>query len=182
MASARKNHNAIWSLKDEDGLVVEKDQALKDLGVRHFHSIFKDDNLTTISAQLNVIKLYPSFFSPEAWSNFNSKVTLMEIERALKSFKKDKSPGRDGFPVDFFLAFFDLLGDELVLLVEEARMTRLVLPSLNSNFITLIPKKDNPSTFADFRPISLCNLIYKLIAKIAASSLKPLLDCFISAQ
>ena len=161
---------------------VENDQALKDLGVRNFHRIFKDDNLTTISAQLNFIKLYPAFFSPEARSNFSSKVTILEIERALKSFKKDKSPGPDGFPVEFFLAFFDLLGDELVLLVEEARLTGSVLPSLNSTFITLIPKKDNPATFADFHPISLCNIIYKLIAKVAASHLKPLLNCFISAQ
>ena len=67
-------------------------------------------------------------------------------------------------------------------LVEDSHLSGRVLPSLNSNFITLIPKKDKPSTFADFRPISLCNLIYKLIAKVAAQRLKPFLDNFISPQ
>ena len=119
VAYARKNHNAIWGLEDEEGTVVERDQDLKDLGVRHFKRIFSDDHLTTISAQLNLIRLYPSYFSPEERSTFTSKVTLLEIERALKSFKKDKSPGPDGFPVEFFLAFFDLLGDDLMNLVEE---------------------------------------------------------------
>ena len=110
-------------------------------------------------------------------------MTLLEVEKALKTLKKDKSPRPDGFPVEFFLAFFDLLGAELVLLVEEARLTGSVWPSLNSTFIILIPKKYNPETFADFSPIfSLCNLIYKLIAKVAASRLKPILDRFISAQ
>ena len=104
----------------------------------------------------------------------------MEVERALKSFKKDKSPGRDGFPVEFFLAFFYLLRDELVNLVEDSQQSGRVLPSLNSTFIALIPKKEKPLSFADFRPISPCNLIYKLIAKVTAQRLKPFLNKFIT--
>ena len=57
-----------------------------------------------------------------------------------------------------------------------------VATALNSTFIALIPKVDNPSCFGDFRPISLCNLCYKLIAKVAASRLKPFLDSSISPQ
>ena len=86
--------------------MVESDQDLKYLGVRHFKRIFSDDNLTTISTQLNLIRLYPSYFSSKERTTFTSKVTLMEIESDLKSFKKDKSLGPDGFPVEFFLAFF----------------------------------------------------------------------------
>ena len=55
MASARKNQNAIWGLEDEAGIMVEHDQGLKDLGVRHFKQIFCDDNKTSIEAQLKVI-------------------------------------------------------------------------------------------------------------------------------
>ena len=104
------------------------------------------------------------------------------MESALKSFKKEKAPGPDGFPVEFFLAFFDLLGEELVELVEDARISGRVLPSLNSTFITLVPKSDKPTTFTNFCPISLCNLIYKLIAKVAALRIKPFLDHFITPQ
>ena len=46
------------------------------------------------------------------------------------------------------------MGEELVELVEDAHISGRVLPSLNSNFITLVPKTDKPSTFADFHPIS----------------------------
>ena len=55
-------------------------------------------------------------------------------------------------------------------------------PSMNSTFIALIPKKEIPISFADFCPISLCNLVYKLISKVAALRLKPFLDKFISPQ
>ena len=42
----------------------------------------------------------------------------MEVEAVLKGFKKDKSSGPDGWPVEFFLAFFELVGEDLVLAVE----------------------------------------------------------------
>ena len=132
-------------------------------------NIFSDNNLTNISSQMKVTSLFPSYFSLEDRSAFTTKVTLHEVERALKSFKKDKSLGPDGFLVEFFLAFFDLLGEELVNLVEDSRLAGRVLHSLNSTFIDLIPKSDKPTTFADFRPISLCNLIYKLIAKVVVT-------------
>ena len=82
--------------------------------------------------------------------------------------------------MEFFLAFFDLLGNDLVNLVEESRQEGRVIPSLNSTFIALIPKKDKPLSFADLRHVSLCNLVNKLISKVAAQRLKPFLDKFIS--
>ena len=113
---------------------------------------------------------------------FTSSVTILEVERALKLFKRDKAPGPDGWPIEFYLTFFDLLGPLLVNLVETSRISGRVTPALNSTFLALIPKVDLPVSFADFRSISLCNLCYKLISKIAAMRLKPFLDASISPQ
>jgi hypothetical protein len=52
-------------------------------------------------------------------------------------------------------------------------------PGMNATFSTLIPKKDYSETFADFRPISLCNCIYKFIEKVIAATLNPLLSEYI---
>jgi hypothetical protein len=52
--------------------------------------------------------------------------------------------------------------------------------STNSSFLALIPKESNPSSFARFRPISLCNVSYKIISKIIANKIKPLLPKLIS--
>ena len=84
--------------------------------------------------------------------------------------------------MEFYLHFFDLLGPSLVHLVETSRSCGIVTTALNSTFIALIPKVDCPTYFGDFRPISLCNLCYKLIAKVAATRLKPYLDSHISPQ
>ena len=54
--------------------------------------------------------------------------------------------------------------------------------ALNATFLTLIPKKDNPVSFGDFRPISLCNLIYKLRTKTITFRLKPSLSKRLSKE
>ena len=113
---------------------------------------------------------------------FLKPISAQEVEAILKGFKKDKSPGPDGWPVEFFLAFFDLVGRDLVLAVEQARLLTKVTGALNSTFLTLIPKCEKPLTFADFQPISLCNLVYKVISKLVAIRLKPILNCSLSAH
>ena len=94
---------------------------------------------------------------------FLKPISGPEVEAVLKGFKKDKSHGPDGWHVEFFLAFFDLVGEDLVLVVEQARLHGKVTGAINSTFLTLIPKCEKPLTFVDFRPISLCSLVYKII-------------------
>lgn len=67
-------------------------------------------------------------------------------------------------------------------IVEESRALRWLLPSLNSTFITLIPKEEDSITPDKFRPISLCNVIYKVISKVISNRLKPLLPLLISSE
>jgi hypothetical protein len=101
---------------------------------------------------------------------------------ALNSFNKDRSPGPDGWTVEFFLHFFDLVGTDLLDLVEESRLRGRIIGTLNSTFLTLIPKENNPSTFGDYRTIALCNLCYKLITKIIANRIKPILSRTLSGE
>ena len=138
---------------------MEDEASLKNLGIKHFSHIFKDDDRSNILAQLKVIMLFPSMLSIEKARCFIEEFSLVEIEGALKYFKKDKSPAPDGWPVEFFLNLFDLLGGDLLKAVECSRIFGRITPSLNSTFLTLIPKKDQPVSFVDFKHISLCNLV-----------------------
>lgn len=62
--------------------------------------------------------------------------------------------------------FFDIMGADILKMVKLSRVEGYIPSSLNSTFLTLIPKTGKPGTFGDFRPIALCNLAYKIISKI----------------
>ena len=141
MASSRRNHNAIWSLEDEDGHNIEDEVALKELGQIHFTHIFSDDKQTCILAQLKVVMFYPSMLSLKEASGFIESVSMIEIEGALRSFKKDRIPGPHGWPLEFFIHFFDLLGKDLLNDVEYCRKFGRITPSLNFHFPCLIPSE-----------------------------------------
>lgn len=61
-------------------------------------------------------------------------------------------------------------------------MNQKVWPAINSTFFTLILKNENSEDVKGFRPIALCNVIYKIIATLIAKRLKPLLDSLISPE
>lgn len=64
--------------------------------------------------------------------------------------------------------------------MQESRTSRQVLSALNATFLTLIPKEERVTHPKQFRPIALCNVIYKIITKVIALRLKPILPFIIS--
>ena len=67
-------------------------------------------------------------------------------------------------------------------MVEESHTSQRILPALNATFLTLIPKENKASTPNKYRPIALCNVLYKIITNIIANCLKPLLPSLIFAE
>lgn len=109
-------------------------------------------------------------------------VTLEEIKSTLENFQKERSLGPDGWTTKFFIFFFDLMGEDLLEFVEDSRKKGDIFGGLNSTFLALIPKVSKSGSFDDFRPISLCNLIYKLISKILANRIKLILSKCLSSK
>ena len=64
--------------------------------------------------------------------------------------------------------------------VKEFFVSGRFVKSINHTFIVLIRKKEEPDGLDDFRPISLCNFIYKVISKIVANRLRSVIDSLIS--
>ncbi|XP_042939447.1 uncharacterized protein LOC122274476 [Carya illinoinensis] len=90
------------------------------------------------------------------------------------------SPGPDGFPTLFFQKYWDIVGNCVSKASLEVLNGGKWDNTLNETLIALIPKKLNPSIVTDFRPISLCNVLYKIIAKTLANRLNKILPSIIS--
>lgn len=67
-------------------------------------------------------------------------------------------------------------------MVEESRRKGRVTESLNDTFLALIPKSDTPGYFGGYRPIALCNLVYRIITKIIATRIKSFFSFGISKE
>ena len=91
-----------------------------------------------------------------------------------------KAPGPDGMPPLFFQIYWLDIGMDITKAVLSSLNSGSLLKSINHTFISLIPKVKNPKRVTEFRPISFCNVIYKIISKVIANGLKPLLNSIIS--
>ncbi|KAG7560295.1 Reverse transcriptase domain [Arabidopsis thaliana x Arabidopsis arenosa] len=110
------------------------------------------------------------------------EVSAEEITKVLFSMPNDKSPGPDGYTSEFYKATWDIIGREFVLAVQSFFATGFLPKGINSTILALIPKKSEAKEMRDYRPISCCNVIYKVISKIIANRLKILLPKFIAGN
>ena len=98
-----------------------------------------------------------------------------EIDGVIKNLPNNKSPGPDGFTNEFYKKCWPIIKTDFYNLCNHFFDSSLCLRSINSSHITLIPKVDNPSSISDYRPISLLNSFVKLITKLLANRLQPLI-------
>ncbi|KAK9288102.1 hypothetical protein L1049_016549 [Liquidambar formosana] len=91
-----------------------------------------------------------------------------------------KAPGPDGMSVLFYKHYWSTIKFDVVNTVRSFFLGGFMLKQLNHTNIALIPKTDSAYVVHHFRPISLCNVIYKLIAKILSNRLQPFLSKLIS--
>lgn len=94
--------------------------------------------------------------------------------------QSDKAPGLDGFMTLFFQKCWGFLGSDVWKVVEECKKRACMLKQFNTTHITLIPKMASPSSFAYFRPISLCNTIYKIVTKAISIRIAKIIPIIIS--
>jgi hypothetical protein len=91
--------------------------------------------------------------------NLMDKLSEEELKEVLHNFQKDKILGPDGWNVKSFLGLYDLIGRDILKVVEEYRMEGYMHTPLNATFISLMPKSDPTKTLEEIKPISLCNCI-----------------------
>ncbi|XP_019164608.1 PREDICTED: uncharacterized protein LOC109160818 [Ipomoea nil] len=101
--------------------------------------------------------------------------TSEEVKKAVFGMKRFGSPGPDGIPAAFYQNFWEEIGAAITILVNRAFYTGSVPLSILQAFVTLIPKKEVPETAADFRPITLLNVGFKVISKVLVNRLRPIM-------
>ncbi|KAJ0610676.1 putative RNA-directed DNA polymerase [Helianthus annuus] len=99
-----------------------------------------------------------------------------EIKNAVWECGGDKSPGPDGFSFKFIKRFWGELKPRFMELMHQFYTSGNINHGCNTSFFTLIPKVQDPQKLADYRPISLIGVVYKVIAKTLANRLKGVMN------
>ncbi|KAK2635598.1 hypothetical protein Ddye_030390 [Dipteronia dyeriana] len=92
----------------------------------------------------------------------------------------NKTPGPDGMSRMFYQKNWDIVGHKVTAACLHCLNDGISMEDINSTLIVLIPKVRNPKQIKEFRPISLCNVIYKIVAKALVSRLRMVIDDVIS--
>lgn len=139
---------------------------------QYFQSLFSTSNLAGIKESIAEV-------NPRVTASMNVQLQqdfIVEgVEVALNQMHPLKSSSPDGFAACFYKQHWSSVGQGVRVAVLHFLNTRMMEGDLNATYIALIPKVSPATKVTDFLPISLCNVLYKLIAKVLENRMKQIL-------
>ena len=162
---------------DEHGRWQDDEVKVEDIVVDYFEKLFTSSSPEDFTDILSAIQ-------PKVTTTMNKELTrtftAQEIRVALKQMYPLKAPRLDGMPLIFFQHFWGICGEVVTSTVLDFLNHGMSPPNFNESHIVLIPKIKESKKVSDYRPISLCNVVYKLASKAIANRLKKVLLSIIS--
>ncbi|XP_048596178.1 uncharacterized protein LOC125594561 [Brassica napus] len=179
LTKQRRARNKITQLLDENENIVEDEEGLVAIATSYFRQIFESSNPEDIEEALAQV---PSTITGAMNDNLIAPVTEWEVKLTLFAMHPEKAPGPDGMTALFYQKFWDIVKEDLTLMVNQFLFEGTMASGLNDTNICLIPKITKPNVMAQFRPISLCNVSYKIISKSAFVAGRQISDNIMIAQ
>ena len=143
----------------------------------------KKNNVTIESLQRFVEDLNLPYLEEQEKQELEGEINIDEVWHALNGFQNDKTPGDDGFTKEFYETFFDPLGNALLESFNAGFDNGHLSVSQKRGIISLIPKdKNNLTSLSNWRPITLLNVDYKILAKVIAKRIESVLPKLIHSD
>lgn len=174
----RRSRNRILQLKLEDGSWCTDEVHLQNMAYNFYRHLYSKEPTAPLEPHAWQFPSLPR--GSLRW--LNREVVDSEVRRAVFQLGRHKAPDPDGILACFYQAFWPLVGDSVVVFVKEIFASGIVPANMNDSFICLIPKQTHPESISQFRPICLSNVIMKVISKIIANCLKPLLGDLVGQE
>jgi len=177
---ARLSRNHITEITSSSGQVYKGFSQIQEAAVNHFQNLLSAERNGDEEDEAEFLTTIPNLVSEEDNDSLMSPVTEEEITSIVWSMDPDKAPGPDGFTIHFYRICWEIIKIDLFRMIRGVLRKEKVGGGIKSTFLALIPKETNPRSFDRYRPISLCNSSYKIVAKLLANRIKPLLQKLIS--
>ncbi|KAK4384943.1 putative mitochondrial protein [Sesamum angolense] len=178
-ASRRHQTNSIRKLRNPDGSWTETAEGVQRCILEYFQGVFTSSRPRPDDIQSGT-EFLPTVVNAEMVEDLLRPYTETEVTKALFGMSPLKSPGPDGMPPIFYQKFWHVVKSDVISCVLNFLNSRILPRGFNETHIVLIPKCKQPQSLSQYRPISLCNVAYKIASKSIANRLKPWLDRIIS--
>ena len=177
LTKQRRARNRIVGLYDSNGNWIIEEQGVEKVVVNYFDDLFQTITPTGFDGFLDEIR---SSITPQMNQRLLRLPTEEEVRLALFMMHPEKAPGPDGMTALFFQHSWHIIKNDLLEMVNSFLISGKLDTRLNITNICLIPKKERPTRMTELRPISLCNVGYKIISKVLCQRLKVCLPSLIS--
>jgi len=167
---ARLSRNHISEITTNDGKLCKGTDQIKAIVVSHFHHLYSKENDDNEEGNKEFLKNILTVVTKEDNTTLLSPTNEEEINKIIWSMDPDKAPGPDGFTIHFYRICWNIIKPDLIRMIKGF----LQKEKLGGN--------TNSTSFDRFRPISLCNASYKIIAKLLANRIKSLWGKLISVS
>ncbi|CAA7014405.1 unnamed protein product [Microthlaspi erraticum] len=173
----RRARNNISVIEDDEGKTVFEEAKIAEVNTKYFEKMFTSQ--AGVRAETVNKSIKPSI-SEETNIRLIQIPSAQEVRAAIFSIHPDKALGPNGFSASFFHSNWETIGERITLEIQEVFRSGTFPQNINATHICLIPKITNPKSVADYRPIALYNVYYKIFSKILTARLHPILDGIIS--
>ncbi|CAN0913321.1 Transposon TX1 uncharacterized 149 kDa protein, partial [Linum grandiflorum] len=179
LANRRRIHKALSKLQDDNGNCEESDEGMGRVAAEYFGNLFRagDVDYEPVVASIE----------QQVTPNHNNRLLAPFREQDFKDacfvMHPDKEPGPDGLNPAFYQQLWDIVGADVTADCMKWLETGIFPVSVRPTNIILLPKKANPTTMRDVRPISLCDVRYRIVVKVLANRLRRImLDIILEEQ
>lgn len=176
-ATHRKKRNTIKSIKDECGNQITKHEDIVEIVRDYFVQIFSKEAEGYITTVVDILE---HKVTAEMNEMLTKPYTTEEVQKVIKQMHPSKSPGPDGMTPLFYQNFWNICKHDVLKEVLGILNLGRSPKSINHTHVVLIPKVKKPQTPKDFRPISLSNVVCRILTKTMANRLKHILPHIIS--
>lgn len=175
----RRRCNKILGLEDAHGTWCTDPNQVDAIVVSYFQNLFiicQPQRVEEITGCID------TWVSPANVIRLLQPISEEEVRQTVFQIPTDKAPGPDGFTGSFYHEYWDVVGKDVVDMVKAFWFSGKLLRKLNHTHLVLIPKVSSPRNMSQLRPISLCNVVYKVIAKLLTNRIKMVMPHLISAN
>jgi len=170
----RNQRSDIPCLLDEDGITeLREPQLIKGRARNFYHNLYTPESAEEdIVAQDDLLSSVHVCLTEEESRVCEGPVTINEVFEAIKRAPKNKTPGLDGIPADFFKTFSDLLGPLLVDIFNSSLSRGTLSLSMREAVISIAFKKGDPRLISNYRPLSMLCADVKLLSSILTTRMR----------